>query len=103
MIREDRELLAELARLNSAMASLALRIMDGSATAGEQRDYAQRLIAAGERLQARVDEMNFLVIDGEVMVSAAALAFPEHTVKRATEANLLLVRLAPGRVSLNRT
>lgn len=53
MIREDRELLAELARLNTAMASLALRIMDGSASAAEQRDYAQRLIAAGERLGRR--------------------------------------------------
>ena len=80
MIREDRELLAELARLNSAMASLALRIMDGSATAGEQRDYAQRLIAAGTRLRARADPMNYSVIDGEVTVSAT-LAFPEFTVE----------------------
>ena len=80
MIREDRELLAELARLNNAMASLALRMMDGSATAGEQRDYAQRLIAAGERLRARVDETQCSVIDGEVTVSAA-LAFPEFTVE----------------------
>lgn len=80
MIREDRELLAELARLNSAMASLALRIMDGSASAGEQRDYAQRLIAAGKRLRARADDMNYTVIDGEVTVSAA-LAFPGNTVE----------------------
>ncbi|MGH3856553.1 MAG: hypothetical protein ACRDR6_24305 [Pseudonocardiaceae bacterium] len=78
MIREDRELLTELARLNSAMASLALRIMDGSATPGEQRDYAQRLISAGERLRYRVDEMNYPVIDGEVTESAA-LVFSEHT------------------------
>lgn len=80
MIREDRELLAELARLNSAMASLALRIMDGSATAGEQRDYAQRLIAAGKRLRTRVDETQYSVIDGEVTVSAT-LALPEFTVE----------------------
>lgn len=80
MIREDRELLAELARLNSTMASLALRMMDGSATAGEQRDYAQRLIAAGERLRARVDERQYSVIDGEVTVSAT-LVFPEFTVE----------------------
>lgn len=44
MIREDRELLTELARLNTAMASLAMRIMEGSASAAEQQDYAQRLI-----------------------------------------------------------
>lgn len=35
MIRKDRELLAELARLNTVMASLALRIMDGSASTTE--------------------------------------------------------------------
>jgi hypothetical protein len=80
VIREDRELLAELARLNSAMASLALRIMDGSATAIEQQDYAQRLITAGERLHTRVNEMNRMVIDGEVTVSAA-LVLPGDTVE----------------------
>jgi hypothetical protein len=56
VIREDRELLAELAWLNSAMAPLALRIMDGSAGTAEQAHYAQRLIAAGERLQRRADD-----------------------------------------------
>jgi hypothetical protein len=80
VIREDRELLAELARLNRAMASLALCIMDGSVTAGEQRDYAQRLIAAGERLRARADEMNYPVIDGEV-ADSAALVLPGSTVE----------------------
>ncbi|MGH3670947.1 MAG: hypothetical protein ACRDSH_09960, partial [Pseudonocardiaceae bacterium] len=75
-----RELLAELARLNRTMAALALGIMDGSASAGEQRDYAQRLIAAGTRLHARADETQYPVIDGEVTVSAT-LAFPEFTVE----------------------
>ncbi len=65
MIREDRELLAELARLNTAMASLALRMMDGSASAGEQHDYACRLIAAGERMRKRADGATCIVIDGE--------------------------------------
>jgi hypothetical protein len=78
VIREDRELLAELARLNSAMASLALRMMDGSASASEQRDYAERLIAAGKRLHARADEMNYLVIDGETAVGVAVM-FPGNT------------------------
>ncbi|MGH3512880.1 MAG: hypothetical protein ACRDRB_11440 [Pseudonocardiaceae bacterium] len=80
MIREDRELLAELARLNSAMASLALRMMDGSASAGEQRDYAERLIAAGKRSHTRADETNYLVIDGETTIGAA-LMFPGNTVE----------------------
>lgn len=56
MIREDRELLADLARLNTAMASLALRIMDSSASSAEQRDYAQQLITVGERLGRRSEE-----------------------------------------------
>ncbi|MGH3889135.1 MAG: hypothetical protein ACRDSZ_21690 [Pseudonocardiaceae bacterium] len=67
MIREDRELLAELARLNTAIAALALRIMEGSASATEQACYAQRLIAAGERLQRRANGTSAAVIEGEVL------------------------------------
>lgn len=63
MIREDRELLAELARLNTDMAPLAMRIMEDSASTAEQSRYAQRLIAAGERLQRRVNETSGIVID----------------------------------------
>lgn len=77
MIREDRELLAELARLNSDMASLALRVMEGSASTGEQRHYAQLLIAAGERLRRRTDEAG--VIEGEVLVEEP-ITLPAHTV-----------------------
>ncbi|MGH3963384.1 MAG: hypothetical protein ACRDRY_09040 [Pseudonocardiaceae bacterium] len=44
MIREDRQLLAELARINTAMAPLAMRIMEGNASAAEQAHYARRLI-----------------------------------------------------------
>ena len=67
VIRADRELLAELARLNTDMASLALRVMEGSASDVEQRHYAKRLIAAGERLQLRADGMGGAVIEGEVV------------------------------------
>lgn len=81
MIREDRELLAELARLNTAMASLALRIMDGSASLAEQHNYAQRLIAAGERLQQRANETNHPVIDGEVLTDVS-IALPAQTAER---------------------
>ncbi len=66
MIREDRELLAELARLNSDMAPLALRIMNESASVAEQQHYAHRLIAVGERLQRRVDGMRGPVIAGRL-------------------------------------
>jgi hypothetical protein len=77
VIREDRELLVELARLNGDMASFALRIMDGSVSVAEQQHYAQRLIAVGERLQRRADELREVVIDGEVV--AGPISLPTHT------------------------
>jgi hypothetical protein len=80
MIREDRELLTELARLNRELAPLAMRIMDGGASTDEQQNYAQRLIAAGERLWRRVDGVNAPVIEGEVLTNGS-LALPEHTVE----------------------
>lgn len=73
MIREDRELLVELARLNGDMASLALRIMDRSASVAEQQHYAQQLIAVGERLQCRADGMRGAVIEGEVIADRLPL------------------------------
>ncbi|MGH3873355.1 MAG: hypothetical protein ACRDSR_17910 [Pseudonocardiaceae bacterium] len=80
MIREDRELLVELARLNSDMASQALRIMEGTASAVEQQHYAQRLIAAGERLQRRADQAGEMIIDGDVE-DGQLITLPEHTVE----------------------
>lgn len=80
MIREDRELLTELARLNTAMAPLAMRMMEGCASASEQQDYAQRLIAAGERLRRRADETAGTVIEGEVLANGP-LNLPAHTVE----------------------
>jgi hypothetical protein len=80
VIREDRELLAELAQINTAMAPLAMRIMDGSAGVAEQVHYAQRLIAAGERLRRRADETAGMVIEGEVLASGQ-LTLPAHPVE----------------------
>jgi hypothetical protein len=74
VIREDRELLVELARMNGDMASLALRIMDGSASVAEQQCYAQRLIAMGERLQRRTDGMQGAVIEGEIFAGPTVLS-----------------------------
>lgn len=79
MIRVDRELLVELARLNSDMPSLALRIMDGSANVAEQLHYAQRLMEVGERLHRRANGTLEAVIDGEVF--AGPIALPAHTVE----------------------
>lgn len=80
MIREDRELLAELARLNTEMTPLAMRLMDDSVSTAEQARYAQRLIAAGERLRRRADETAGAVIDGEVIASGPVI-LPSFTVE----------------------
>ena len=91
MIREDRELLAELARLNTDIPTLALRIMEGSASAREQTHYADRLIAAGEWLRRRAEAMGGTVIEGDMVEGQVALtsgdvnkqsvALPSHTVE----------------------
>ncbi|MGH3906642.1 MAG: hypothetical protein ACRDTE_21060 [Pseudonocardiaceae bacterium] len=84
MIREDRELLAELARLNTDMAPLGMRIVDGSASGTEQRHYAERLMAAGEKLRRRADGLGGTVVEGEIgEVCEAPLALPPHTVESA--------------------
>jgi hypothetical protein len=67
--REDRELLAVLARLKRELAPLALRMMEGSASASEQQDYAQS-----------VD----VIIDGEVL-SNGLLTRPEITAESCQE------------------
>lgn len=70
MIREDGDLLAELARLNTDTPSLALRIMEGSASAREQARYAERIIVAGERLRQRAAATGETIIE-EVVASVA--------------------------------
>jgi len=67
VIREDRELLAELARVNSDTAPLAMRVMDESATAKEQYGFAERLIQIGERFKRRAEQQSITVIQGEVV------------------------------------
>jgi hypothetical protein len=66
VIRADRELLPELARLNSDVVPLAMRIMGNGATSDEQRVFAQRLIAMVGRLQARA---SVAVIEDDVWSS----------------------------------
>ncbi|MGH3548510.1 MAG: hypothetical protein ACRDQU_10460, partial [Pseudonocardiaceae bacterium] len=70
----------ELARLNREMTPFALRLMEGSASATEQQTYAERLIAAGERLKRRAEGKEQTVIEGEVRASGT-LALPVHTVE----------------------
>jgi hypothetical protein len=80
VIREDRELLTELARLNRELAPLAMRIMEHAASAAEQADYAQRLIAAGERLRRRAAGENAVVIEGEILAEEP-VTLPGFTAK----------------------
>ena len=68
VIREDRLLLAELARLNTDVAPLAMRIMDQSATAEEQYVFAERLAAMARWLQSRAAHAG-AVIDGEIVIT----------------------------------
>jgi hypothetical protein len=80
VIREDRELLAQLARLNSDMTPLAIRIMDDSASAAEQAHYAQRLVSAGEWLRRRAYGTSGVVIEGE----CPRIAEPPRDYRRAS-------------------
>ena len=80
MIREDRELLAELAQLNADMATFALHVMEDSASTTEQQRYAQRLIAAGQRLRRRAENSGWVVVEGEVLPDEST-TLPAHTVE----------------------
>ncbi|MGH3669995.1 MAG: hypothetical protein ACRDSH_05090 [Pseudonocardiaceae bacterium] len=66
MIRADRELLADLARMNSDVAPLAMRIIESTATVEEQQTFAYRLIELGVRLNNRARQA--LVIDSDIVV-----------------------------------
>lgn len=65
MIRADRELLADLARLNSDVTPLAMRLIDDTATREEQQTFADRLIDLGTRLNHRA--RTGLVIDSDTV------------------------------------
>ncbi len=66
VIREDRELLAALARLNTDVVPLAMRIMDESVTAEERYAFAERLIAMAAQLQVHPTKP-WVVVEGAVV------------------------------------
>ena len=78
MLREDRELLAELARINTDIPALGLRMMEGSASAAEQMHYGERLISVGQRLKRRAEGTDAVILDGEFHVEES-IALPPHT------------------------
>lgn len=80
MIRADRELLAELARVNTDVVPLAMSVMDGSATAAAQHEMAGRLIDVGQRLRERATRTAH-VIEGRLVgedAQATAMAVPNQ-------------------------
>ncbi len=88
------------------MPSLALRIMDGSASAVEQHSYAQRLITAGEQLARRAIGMRGVVIEGQAL-AAELIALPGYEQLTAChtgeeDPHLPGVSPRPGRPSVER-
>ena len=81
VLREERELLAELARINTGIPALGLRIMEGSASPAEQRHYGEQLISAGQRLKRRADSTDDVIIDGDFHVEESS-ALPASTAQR---------------------
>ena len=73
MIRTDRELLADLARLNSDVVPLAMQIIDDIATREEQQIFAERLIELGTRLSHRARH-TAIVIDSDNATDGAEYA-----------------------------
>lgn len=67
MIREDRELLAELARLNSDLVSFAIGVMENRLPPAEQHAVACRLVNLAEAIQARAQRQDAGVVEGEVV------------------------------------
>lgn len=70
MIRDDRELLVEMARVNCDVTPLAMRVMNGSVTTEEQLEMAGRLIALGQRLRERADNAG-AIVEGQVVADRA--------------------------------
>ncbi len=67
MIREDRELLAELARLNKQLVTFAGGVMEARLSAAEHYEVASWLVDLAEAIQARAQRQDAQVVEGEVV------------------------------------
>ena len=67
MIREDRELLAELARLNKQLVTFAWGVMEARLSAAEHYAVASWLVDLAEAIQARARRQESGVVEGEVV------------------------------------
>lgn len=78
VIREDRILLTELARLNTAVPELAIRMMDGALSTEEQIAFGRWLLSMAEAIMQRAERSQAFVLDGQVLLETglAAIAGP---------------------------
>lgn len=60
MRREDRELLADVAQINTALPAFALHVMGNTATPAEHRAVADRVIALGEAIRQRAENRTII-------------------------------------------
>lgn len=67
MIREDRELLAELASLNKQLVTFAWGVTEDRLSSAEQHAVACRLVDLAEAIQARAQRQDPGVVAGEVV------------------------------------
>ncbi len=67
MTREDRELLAELARLNKQLVTFAWGVMEARLSAAEHYAVAGWLVDLAEAIQARAQREKAGVVEGEIV------------------------------------
>ena len=67
VIREDQELLAELARLNKQLVTFAWRLMEARLAAAEHYEVASWLVDLAEAIQARGQRQDAGVVEGEIV------------------------------------
>jgi imidazoleglycerol phosphate dehydratase HisB len=60
MRREDRQLLSDLAQVNTALPAFALRVMDNTATAAEHHRVADHVIALGQAIDERAETLTIV-------------------------------------------
>lgn len=64
MLREDRELLSDLARVNTQVPGFVLEFMDGSLSAEAEEAFAYQLVDVAEQIMRHAKSQRRLVING---------------------------------------
>ncbi len=66
--------MAELAQVNTALPAFAQRVMDNTATAAEHLAVADRVIALGQAIRQRADNLTIINPDPGDSIGGASLA-----------------------------